>query len=138
MPDGKPGPQFEAAKEINPKLKALGPTLMGLKSVSVSHLGEVPLRAKAFTPDDLMASASGDRIVIGRFKDRLEKPVLMLVNRDWDNPGSAHIVLKGADGVEDIGRIGPGKPLSAVEWDMAKKQLTVELAPGEARIIRIR
>ena len=137
LPDGKPGPQFESAKEINPKLKALGPLLMGLRSLSVTHLGDVPLRAEAFHADDLMASARGDQIIIGRFQDRLGKPVLMLVNRDWENPGNVRIAIKGADGVEDIGRIGPGEPLSAVEWNASAKELSLKLAPGEARIIRI-
>lgn len=138
LPDGKPGPQFEAAKEINPKLKALGPTLMGLRSVSVTHLGDVPLRGEPFHADDLLASAHGDQIVIGRFTDRLGKPVLMLVNRDWDNPGKVRVSLKEGAGIEDIGRIGPGEPLSAVGWNASARELYVKLAPGEARIIRIR
>ncbi|MBP6965117.1 MAG: hypothetical protein KBC96_11995 [Armatimonadetes bacterium] len=138
MPDGKPGPQYEAACEINPKLKRLGPTLMGLKSVSVVHMGEVPLRAKGFRPDDLIADASGGRIVIGRFKDKLGEPVLMLVNRDWDDPGKVRLTLKQGSGVEEIGRLGPGKPFGPVRFDAQSKELSVTLAPGEARIIGIR
>lgn len=137
LPDGRPGPQFEAAKEINPKLKQLGPTLMGLKSVSVMHLGKVPPRAKGFEPDDLTAAASGDQIVIGRFVDARKKPVLMLVNRDWDNPGGVHITLKKGTRVEDAGRIGPGESLGAVDWIAPTRELTVKLQPGEGRLVRI-
>lgn len=137
LPDGKPGPQYAAACEINPKLKSLGPLLMGLKSVSVAHLGGVPLRATGFKPDDLMEKASGDQIIIGRFTDRLGKPVLMLVNRDWDKPGKVYIALKDVADVEDAGRIGPGRSLGAVRWNIAAKELYVKLAPGEGRIIRM-
>ncbi len=137
LPDGRPGPQFEAAKEINPQLKALGPLLMGLKSVSVTHLGNVPLRGEPFHADDLIASAHGDQIVIGRFEDRLGKPVLILANRDWDKPGKVGITLKEGISVEDAGRIGPGQPLSKVQWNTSVRELSLTLAPAEGRIVRI-
>lgn len=138
MPDGTPGPQYAAACEINPKLKALGPLFMELNSVSVMHLGDTPLRANGFEPDDLLAEASGDQIVIGRFADKKGKPVLMVMNRDYDNPGDASISLKKAKGVEELGRLGPGEPLSGVDWDSSAKTFSVNLAPGEVRIIRVR
>ena len=136
LPNGEPGPQYASACEINPKLKALGPILMSLKSLSVSHLGDVPLRAKGFEPDDLISSASGDRIIIGRFVQK-RTPVIMLANRDWDSPGSVRLTLKKGRGVEEIGRLGPGEPRGAVDWDAGTKQVSVRLAPGEARLIRI-
>ena len=138
LPDGKLGPQYEAACEINPKLKRLGPTLMGLKSVSVTHLGEVPLRAKGFEPDSLIAKASGDRIIIGRFMDKQGKPVLMLVNRDWDKPGTVRLTLKKGTRAEEIGRLGPGKSLGAIGFNPESKELSVTLAPSEARLVRLR
>ncbi len=137
LPDGKPGPQYASVSEINPKLKRLGPLLMGLTSVSVTHLGKVPLRAKGFAPDDLISSAEGDQIVIGRFVDRENKPVLMVVNRDWDKPGQVSLTLNHGSLVADAGRIGPGKSLGTVRWNSAAKELEVKLAPGEARIIRV-
>lgn len=137
LPDGNPGPQYAAACEINPKLKRLGPLLMKLTSVSVGHLGDVPSRAKGFEPDDLMVRASGDQIVIGRFGDKAGKPVLMLVNRDWDKPGKVSITLSKGTGIAEVGRLGPGESLGAVEWNAAAKELSVTLAPGEGRLIRI-
>lgn len=137
LPDGKPGPQYASASEINPKLKRLGPLLMGLKSVSVTHLGAVPLRGKGFKPDDLISRAEGDQIIIGRFTDRENKPVLMVVNRDWDKPGEISITLERGSVVADAGRIGPGRSLGTVRWNIAAKELYVKLAPGEGRIIRI-
>lgn len=138
LPNGEPGPQYAAACEINPKLKALGPMLMGLRSVSVTHLGDVPLRAKGFEPDDLISAAAGDRIVIGRFADKGRKSVLMLVNRDWDAPGEVRLTLRKGDGIEELGRIGPGESLGAAAWAAEAKQLSVKLAPGEGRLIRVR
>jgi len=133
LPDGRPGPQYASAKEINPKLKALGPLLMKLKSVSVMHLGDVPLSAKPFKADDLIKTASGDQIIIGRFEDRSGRPYLMLVNRDYDKPGKVELALN-ASSAEDVGELlpsaaqpapfTPGKPLT--------------LAPAELRILKIR
>lgn len=137
LPDGKPGPQYEAAREINPKLKALGQAMMELKSVSVTHLSEVPLRAKGFEPDDLIARALGNRIVIGRFTDKQGKPVLMLVNRDWNEPSPVRLFLAKGSGSEEIGRLGPGEPLGPVTFDPVKKELTVTLAGSEGRLVRV-
>jgi hypothetical protein len=137
LPNGKPGPQFEAACEINPKLKRLGPTLMGLKSISVMHVGEVPLRAKGFKADDLIAKASGYRIVIGRFTDKRGKPVLILVNRNWDKEATVRLTLKKGSRAEDIGRLGPGKSLSSIAFNSEAKELAVTLAPAEARLVRM-
>lgn len=138
MPDGKPGPQYEAACEINPKLKTLGEAMMGMTSVSVAHLTEVPLRAKGFEPDDLIARALGNRIIIGRFVDNQGKPVLMLVNRDWNEPSPVRLALTKGTSAEEIGRLGPGEPLSPIAFDSERKELTVTLAPSEGRLIRIR
>jgi hypothetical protein len=138
LPDGKPGPQYEAAKEINPKLKALGEAMIEQKSVSVAHLTEVPLRAKGFEPDDLIARVLGNRIVIGRFTDKQSKPVLMLVNRDWNEMSPVRLTLTKGSDAEEIGRLGPGEPLGPVTFDSQKKELSVTLAPSEGRLIRIR
>lgn len=137
MPDGKPGPQYEAAREINPKLKALGQAMMELKSVSVSHLTEVPLRAKGFEPDDLIARALGNRIAIGRFADKQGNPVLMLVNRDWNEPSPVRLTLPNCTGAEEIGRLGPGEPLGPVGFNPERQELSVTLAPSEGRLISI-
>ena len=143
LPDGKPGPQYAAAKEINPKLKSLGPLLMTLKSVSVSHLGDVPLGGKPFKADDLIKEASGDQIIIGRFEDRSGKPYLMLVNRDYDKPGKVHLTLN-ASGVEEVGDLSPStvhrSPAVALAQEgspfTSAKSLT--LGPSELRILLIR
>ncbi len=138
LPDGKPGPQYEAAREINPKLKVLGQAMMELRSESVVHLTEVPLRAKGFAPDDLIARALGNRIIIGRFTDKQGKPVLMLVNRDWNEPSPVRLTLAKGSGAEEIGRLGPGEPLSPVTFDSETKTLSVTLAPSEGRLIQVR
>ena len=132
LPDGKPGPQYAAAKEINPKLKALGPLLMSLKSVSVMHLGDVPLGAKPFKADDLIKTASGDQIIIGRFEDRSGKPYLMLVNRDFDKPGKVTLTLN-ASKVEDVGGLSP----FTVQRSPFTSPKALSLEPSELRILRI-
>ncbi len=138
LPNGKPGPQYEAACEINPKLKVLGQAMMELKSVSVAHLTEVPLRAKGFEPDDLIARALGNRIIIGRFTDKQGKPVLMLVNRDWNEPSPVRLILAKGSGAEEIGRLGPGEPLGPVTFKAESKELSVTLAPAEARLVLVK
>ena len=132
LPDGKPATQYDTAKEINPKLKALGPLLMSLKSVSVTHLGDVPLGAKGFEPDDLIKEASGDQIIIGRFEDQSGKPYLMLVNRDFDKPGKVSLTLD-ASGVEEVGGLSP----FTVQRSPFTSAKLLTLGPSELRILRI-
>jgi hypothetical protein len=133
LPDGKPGPQYAAAKEINPKLKALGPLLMSLKSVSVMHLGDVPLGAKPFRADALIKEASGDQIIIGRFEDKSGRPYLMLVNRDFDKPGKVELTLN-ASKVEEVGGLAATE---SSRFSVQGSRLAGALVPAEMAVFRL-
>jgi hypothetical protein len=136
LPDGNPTGQYRICAEINPKLKALGPLLMTLTSVSVGHLGIVPLGVDAFRPDDLITNASGDEILVARFSGPEGTSYVMVMNRDWGGPGSVTLTLD-AGRVMEAGRLGPGAPLSALKWDSPSRTLSMKLAPGEGRLIAV-
>ena len=69
QPDGLLTERYRWIATLNAELRALGPTLMRLRSTAVHHTGEVPVGGSRLPVHGLVGSAEGGSFVVGEFLD---------------------------------------------------------------------
>jgi len=138
-PDGQVTERYPIVAGLNAELRALGPVLMGLRSVAVHHTGSVPVGAARLPVHGLVAGVEGGSFVIGELEGEQDGKHLLVVNADHGREATAKVTLN--------------RPCRSVEWfDPAlgrwcevatvtadRFQATVEfrLPPGGGRLVRV-
>ena len=82
-------PNTLIAKQINAELKALGPTLLGLTSTNVYHIGsrlKVPSGAYGASLDALVPSTNSGHLVVGEFSDAKGNRYVLVANGSHSQP----------------------------------------------------
>ncbi|GIL28046.1 hypothetical protein [Actinocatenispora comari] len=131
---------YDAAKAFNTGwLQPAGSQLKPLVSESVVHANDTPLPAgaTAFTPDDLLRRASGDAVVLGRFRptDPADRTRWLLVaNRSPRAAATARLDLH-AERVARVGAFDPGTGSYVPQPNPAIVNVT--LRPGAAALYRL-
>jgi hypothetical protein len=141
----------EDIKAINADLRALGPTLVRLKSVGVFHTEPVRAEREPKPPQQRKARSrpvqvepgitlKGEYITLGSFKDEEGRRYALIANRDIERIRQATLRL-------DPGIIGIASfDTTRKEWIPAqpknrfwgKKTLVVDLQPGDGVLLEFR
>ena len=123
---------------VNGELRQIGRTLVGLRSTGVYHTAPLPELTTAVSKARLAGSVEGGPLVIGELADGQGNAYIMLVSRDFTAPVTASVVLKHpATAVVEISKTtGAAVPVEGYEAD--RQTLTVSLAPGDGRLLRLR
>jgi sialidase-1 len=134
--DGEPSPLARDVAVVNAELARLGPTLLALDSVGVSHTAPLPYGTEAAPADAPVQVTGGGKFVLGLFGRGGKGTAFLVVNRSYRREAEAvlKVTLPGKQ-VQELdrrtGRWGEGEPLGA---DRAVK---VRLGPGDGRLFRV-
>lgn len=138
--DGRLTEKYHTAKKINTGwLSRVGRQLKPLVSERVVHVSD-PTQAGGvtpFTPDQYVASVSGDPLIIGQFLSSDSESGdrwLLLVNRLADRPAST-VLCVGSDHVSGISRFDP-KTQTYQKTD-SDTEISTTLAAGHAEFYRL-
>ncbi|MBE7051906.1 MAG: hypothetical protein E7395_04980 [Ruminococcaceae bacterium] len=139
-PDGSKGDFYEDQKKINFEIKALGNTLMALTSKLIYHssdlLPDSPFTEKYFDKIDDSSIFGGTlpkRTSVGELEDAYGNRYAVILNRDFEKTLSANLGMKDNFRVYEVSR-KDGKQRVIHE---NVTSLPVELAPGDAVVLRI-
>jgi len=132
--DGGKTPLADDVAGINQELRAIGPEMMRLESTAVYQTDPLPIGGVAI-PSDSPVRVSGGEFVLGLFKGDDDSAPFMIVNRDYKKTAGARLTVDSSGVIEEFNlrsrrwktyiSAAPGKPI------------TVELAPGEGRLLRV-
>jgi len=136
--NGRPGPAYAVAREINAEIRRVEGMILRWKSVAVYHTGPLPAGARAPDPGGPVLSADGLPLLVGVFADGLERCVV-LVNKDYERPGSA-VVRFAPDVAEAREAAVRDRPSARLAWPSGTgdRVCRLEFEPGEARIFRLK
>ena len=139
-PNGEKDIFFEDQKKIHAEIKALGNTLMALESKKVYHSAELLPGCEYLEPlvdkigdSDIFAGELPHRISVGELEDAYGNRYVMILNRDYEKELSTVFELKESLRVYEVSR-EDGKQRVIHE---AVSQLPIELAPGDAILLRL-
>lgn len=143
--DGKPTAKYAYAKQINSEIKALGPTLMKLRSTAVYHTGNIPRGADKLPAGNLIDRIEYGDFVIGQFLSNDGCKYALIVNRSLDKTVKSKIVFSQKVVLHEISPIiGKEEPVTINDETTFSafhpgKKFTWEIAfkPGQGRLIRI-
>jgi len=124
--------------ELNREAVQLGRQLLPLRSVDVSHTGEVPAGATRLSPHGLVGAVSNGSVVLGVFRDWKAAEFLLFVNKDTARPLSTPVALNHPD--RPVWAFDPGPGLwrrVATRNSRAKTEFDLELAPGGGTLLRL-
>jgi len=128
---------YSMLKRLNGDIQQIGKTLIGLQSTGAYHTRPLPELTTSITESKLIRSTAGGPLVIGEFLDDHERPYFMVVNRDFNAPATATIVLSHpAAAVWEYSKT-TGASVVVRRYDAKSRSLTVELAPGDGRLFRL-
>jgi len=82
-PDGVPTERYRQIARLNAELRALGPTLVRLRSAAVYHTGDVPVGATRLPVHGLVGGVEGGSFVVGLFEDDGSERYALVVNKDY-------------------------------------------------------
>ena len=137
---GRPTDRYQAARQINTQwLAPVGRQLKPLVSEVVVHFDEPgqPTGITPFSADGVLASASGDPVIIGRFRGADPSAAerwLLVVNRQADQNAQVTIGL-AAGRFSSVARFDPGS--TSYRSASSASQLTVSLSGGEAALFHL-
>ena len=135
--DGTRTRHYAMLKYLNGEVLAWGPTLLKLKSTGVYHTEPLPLRTRPVKKSKLVESVSGGMALVGEFESTDGQTCLMVVNRDFIEPASFHVVLrKPAAGVSMLSR-QDGQWQTVEDYDPETGALTLPLSAGNAELLRL-
>lgn len=73
---------WDALRNVNLQIHALGPVYLTLKSVNVFHHPDVPEGCKGMASSKLLKSVEGGNLLVGEFEGPKGEPYVMIVNKD--------------------------------------------------------
>jgi len=135
---GRPGPAYAAAREVNAEIRRAQDLILRWKSVAVYHSQPVPDGARPLSGEGPVLSAEGAPLVIGVFADGPARYVVF-VNRDYEKERTA-VVRFPADVREarevETSRFAPAR----IAWPDGQDErvCVLEFGPGAARIFRLK
>jgi hypothetical protein len=134
--DGERTAWFDLLAEFNPRVRAIGETLMSFGWIATEHAGSVPPGAMGFVPDDWVSQVEG-RAAIGQFTDRDGARHLLVVNSDSAASQRIALNLPEADSVAWLAapeRRWEPASASPVTGGM---RIEVLLEAGDMRLLRV-
>jgi len=135
---GRPGPAYSLAREVNAEIRRVEGLIMRWKSVAVYHSEPIPEGARPPGGEGPVLSIAGAPLVIGVFADGPVRYVIF-VNRDYERERTA-VVRFSAD-VRQAQEIatGPSAP-ARFAWPAGQDDhaCALEFGPGAARIFRLK
>ncbi|NLC57485.1 MAG: hypothetical protein GX774_11660 [Armatimonadetes bacterium] len=131
---GRPTKRYGIIRQLNGEMKVLGRILLGLTSTGVYHSGEIPPGCTRAGTDLPLTLPAEQPLVLGLFRGRDGSEWAMVVNRDYDRAQDVTLGVKGH--VASVGAISPadGKETAL---PLADGKLTLQLAPGDGRLLRL-
>ncbi len=139
LADGTRTPLLDLVKKVNGEVKALTPSLVGLKSLGVQHVKTDDPDVEKFSPGDAIKSFSGDgQFLVGLFIDEAGNHWAFFVNRDFQQSGKAKVTTS-----PDIGEVAEvSKENGSLTKIMTGNNLgslvfPVELEPGDGRLFKL-
>jgi hypothetical protein len=136
--DGRPGPAYPLAREINEEIRRIEGLILRWKSAGVYHSEPVPDGARPAASGAPVTAVSGAPLVIGLFSEARDRYVVF-VNRDYENPRSA--VIRFAPDVGEAREIPKSdRPPARLAWaaEQGERVCFLDFNPGDARIFRLR
>jgi hypothetical protein len=137
-PDGTPTERYRWIAALNAEVRALGPTLLRLRSVAVYHAGEVPIGTASLPPHGLVGSVEGGAFVVGLFEDEKAEPYVFVANKDYRREAKAKLVINRR--CRSVVWLDPAKG----DWrdmparaDQFETVLELPLPPGGGKLIRL-
>lgn len=131
---------FEETKNIHAEFKKLGNTLMALDSEYVFHSEDLlpGCAYMAGLSDDISESKVicgplENRISVGELKDKFGNTYLVVLNRDFTAEKTLKLNMKKNSRIYEVSKETGRQSI----LEEAVDQLTVTLAPGDARLIRV-
>ena len=86
---------WKMIRNVNLQIHSLVPVYKKLKSVNVFHTGQPPLNCQGFESALIIESISGDKLLVGEFRDTIDgKPFAMVVNKSLHSSISFDIKFK--------------------------------------------
>ena len=79
---GHKTPTWDMLRHVNLQMHRLGPVYLTLKSINVFHHPQVPEGCSGIATSKLLASVTGDDLLIGEFEGPKGQPFVMIVNKD--------------------------------------------------------
>lgn len=136
--EGRPGPAYALAREINAEIRRIEGLILRWHSLAVYHSEPVPEGARPLAGEGHIAGVSGAPLVIGVFSDG-PATYIMFVSRDYLKPRTA-VVRFAADvrGVWEVNKSGAAPMHLSWPADQSEHVCVIELAAGDARIIRLK
>ena len=139
QPDGLLTERYRWIATLNAELRALGPTLMRLRSTAVHHTGEVPVGGSRLPVHGLVGAIEGGAFVVGEFLDEEGGRYLFVVNRDYRREATAKLTINQP--CRSVAWLDP----AFGEWadlptttDRFQTLTEFALPPGGGRLIRLR
>lgn len=132
---GEPGPLFDAVRQLNGEIRALGPTLLGLTSTGVYHTGEVPPGATRLGSAQLVSLPADAQLLVGFLQDAKGTPYALVANRSHEE--SAQFAIRFSplvSSVEEVSRNGGVDEPRELAADHSLQQF---LAPGDGVLLRL-
>jgi hypothetical protein len=123
---------------VNAEIAQVGMTLVGLRSAGVYHTEPLPERTSPISEARLVQSAEGGALLIGELVGGDGSQYLMVVNRDFTAPVEAMLVLvQPTAAVLEVSK-ATGTLVPVEGYDADGRTLTLSLASGDGRLLRLR
>ncbi len=140
LPDGSKGAFYEDQKKINFEIKALGNTLMALDSKRIIHSDDVLPDCEYTKPyfntieeSAVFAGPLPKRTSVGELEDTYGNTYVVVQNRDFYKLLSCELALKDTLRIYEVSKEDGKQRVLCDSTDT----LPVELAPGDAMLIRV-
>lgn len=137
LEDGKPvfnlSEQAVTISQVAGELKAIGPTLLKLRSQAVYHTDPLPIGGEK-APAEAWVRPEGDSCLVGLFQDEAKNRYLMPVNHAVDK--ARELTLKFTPDVAGLEMMDR----RTAKWTVLKLesgQARLTLAPGDGELIRV-
>ena len=132
---GNKTPVWYMAQSVNRNILAMARVLRDLRSVDVYHSKPLPAGTRAIPGDFLITGTEGAELVIGHMKNSRNEEFVLLVNRNYAEPGST--VLSVSERVKTLIETNKesGEDLPPLLPDNGKIRLRFEA--GDGRLFRI-
>ena len=138
-PAGEKGRFFDQQRAIHREFMALGNTLMALDSTLVYHsddllTGNADMKEWCDSiADSTLFTELPKRCSVGEFADGYGNSYVMILNRDYEKPLKAELLMKAYFRLYEVSKLDGGQSIIADGTDTLK----LELAPGDAILLRV-
>ncbi|MCD9021614.1 hypothetical protein [Cohnella silvisoli] len=132
--DGTKSDLYTPVQTLNTELTALGPTLMGLTSFGVYHVGDMPIGTSSI-PNNFfwIPAGTGNNIIISYFMDNEGRKYIMAVNKDLSTTKTLTFnVNPKADSVYEVSK-STGQEVST-NYNSSTGVISASFLPGEGKL----